>query len=159
MDLRLRWAKNMILYTGNMLRGDLGEMVSLQTQTSPCFQLREKFKCIEHIGKGKDFSLKSNSLRKTSPYFRFLAWTLFIIMFKSITGFRSFLAHIGQMRLLFFSIRFLSWNTIWTCFWISDDLKSCVTLQKFWRDMIKDPAANLSQKQEHPLFQYFFIIH
>ena len=33
--------------------GDLGEIVSLQTQTSPYFQLREKNKCIEHIGKGK----------------------------------------------------------------------------------------------------------
>ena len=39
--------------SGNKLGGDLGEIVSLQTQTSPYFQLREKFKCIEHIGKGK----------------------------------------------------------------------------------------------------------
>ena len=34
-------------------RGDLGETVSLQTQPSPYFQLREKFKCTEHIGKCK----------------------------------------------------------------------------------------------------------
>ena len=40
-------------HSGNMLGGDLGEIVSLQPQTSPCFQLREKFKCIEHIGKGE----------------------------------------------------------------------------------------------------------
>ena len=37
----------------NKLGGDLGETVSLLTQTSPYFQLREKLKCIEHIGKGK----------------------------------------------------------------------------------------------------------
>ena len=30
--------------TGNKLRGDLGEKVSLQTQTSPYFQLREKYR-------------------------------------------------------------------------------------------------------------------
>ena len=41
-------------------RGDLGEIVSLQTQTSRYFQLREKFKCIEQIGKGK-------AQLKTSP--------------------------------------------------------------------------------------------
>ena len=41
-------------------RGDLGEIVSLQTQTSPYLQLREKIKCIEHISKGK-------AQLKTSP--------------------------------------------------------------------------------------------
>ena len=45
---------------GNMLGGDLGEVVSLQEQTSPYFQLREKSKCIEYIGKAKFRS-------KTSP--------------------------------------------------------------------------------------------
>ena len=29
----------------------MGDIVSLQAQTSPFFQLREKFKCIEHIDK------------------------------------------------------------------------------------------------------------
>ena len=38
---------------GNKLGGNMGEIVSLHAQTSPCFQLREKFKCIEHIGQGK----------------------------------------------------------------------------------------------------------
>ena len=41
-------------------RGNLGEIVSLQTQTSPYFQLREKIKCLEHIGKGKA-QLKTSS--------------------------------------------------------------------------------------------------
>ena len=31
----------------------MGDMFPLQAQTSPCFQLREKFKCIEHIDKSK----------------------------------------------------------------------------------------------------------
>ena len=39
--------------SGNKLGGDLGETVTLQAPTSPYFQLREKFKCIEHIGKGE----------------------------------------------------------------------------------------------------------
>ena len=29
----------------------MGEIVSLQDQTSPCSELREKFKCMEYIGK------------------------------------------------------------------------------------------------------------
>ena len=37
--------------TGNKLEADVGDIVSLQAQTSPYFQLREKFKCIEHIDK------------------------------------------------------------------------------------------------------------
>ena len=32
-------------------RGRLGEIVSLQGQTSPCSELREKLKCIDYIGK------------------------------------------------------------------------------------------------------------
>ena len=40
--------------------GDMGDIVSLQTQTSPYFQLREKFKCIEHTD-------KSETQLKTSP--------------------------------------------------------------------------------------------
>ena len=43
---------------GLSIRGDLGEKVSLSWLTSPYFELREKFKCIEHIGKSKN---------KTSP--------------------------------------------------------------------------------------------
>ena len=36
---------------GNKLEGDLGEIVSQQGQTSPCFQGREKLKCVDQIGK------------------------------------------------------------------------------------------------------------
>ena len=47
----------------------MGDIVSLQAQTSPYFQLREKFKCIEHIDKVKP-SLKLHpeirKLNKTS---------------------------------------------------------------------------------------------
>ena len=49
-------------YSGNKLGGGLGEVVSPQEQTSPYFQLREKSKCIEYIGKCKFWS-------KTSPEF------------------------------------------------------------------------------------------
>ena len=38
----------------------MGEIVSLQAQMSPYFQLREKYKCIEHID-------KSETQLKTSP--------------------------------------------------------------------------------------------
>ena len=38
---------------GNKLEGDVGDKVSLQAQTSPCFQLRGKFTCIEHIDKSE----------------------------------------------------------------------------------------------------------
>ena len=34
------------------LEGNVGEIVSQQAQMVPYFQLREKFKCIEHIDKG-----------------------------------------------------------------------------------------------------------
>ena len=37
----------------NKLEGDVGDIVSLQAQTSPYLQLREKSKCIEHIDEGK----------------------------------------------------------------------------------------------------------
>ena len=43
----------------------MGEIVSLQTQTSPYFQLREKFKCTEHIGKGKTQLKTSPKIRKS----------------------------------------------------------------------------------------------
>ena len=43
-------------WSGNKLGGDLGEVASLQEQTSPYFQLREKSKCIDHIGKPKFWS-------------------------------------------------------------------------------------------------------
>ena len=42
------------------LEADLGEKVSLNWLTSPYFELREKFKSKEHIGKSK-------MLTKTSP--------------------------------------------------------------------------------------------
>ena len=47
-------------FSGNKLEGDVGGIVSLQAQTSPYFQLREKFKCIEHTD-------KSETQLKTSP--------------------------------------------------------------------------------------------
>ena len=39
--------------TGNKLERDVGDKVSRQAQTSLYFQLREKFKCIEHIDKSE----------------------------------------------------------------------------------------------------------
>ena len=34
------------------LEGDMGKIkVSLRDQTSPCSELKEKFKCVEYIGK------------------------------------------------------------------------------------------------------------
>ena len=48
-------------YTGVILEGDLGEKVSLNWLTSPYFELREKWKCIEYIGKSKIWT-------KTSPW-------------------------------------------------------------------------------------------
>ena len=45
---------------GNKLEGDVGDIVTLQAETSPYFQLREKSKCIEHID-------KSETQLKTSP--------------------------------------------------------------------------------------------
>ena len=44
----------------NKLEGDVGDIVSLQAQTSPYFQLREKFKYMEYID-------KSETQLKTSP--------------------------------------------------------------------------------------------
>ena len=38
---------------GNKLGGYLEEIFYIQAQTSPYFQLREKFKCIEHIDKSE----------------------------------------------------------------------------------------------------------
>ena len=46
--------------TGKKLEGDVGDIVSLQAQTSSYFQLREKFKCKEHRDKSK-------TKLKTSP--------------------------------------------------------------------------------------------
>ena len=45
---------------GVILEGDLGEKVFLSWLTSPCLELREKWKCIECIGKSKIWT-------KTSP--------------------------------------------------------------------------------------------
>ena len=39
------------MFSGNKLEGDLGDIDFLMAQTSPRFQLREKFKCIEYIDK------------------------------------------------------------------------------------------------------------
>ena len=49
---------NMI--SGNMLEGDVGDIVSLPAQTSPYFQLRKKFNCIENTDRSK-------TQLKTSP--------------------------------------------------------------------------------------------
>ena len=38
---------------GLSLGGHLGEKVSLNWLTSPCFELKEKLKCIECVGKSK----------------------------------------------------------------------------------------------------------
>ena len=46
--------------SGLSLEGDLGEKLSLSWLTSPYFELREMFKCIEYIGKSKIWA-------KTSP--------------------------------------------------------------------------------------------
>ena len=54
------WSVNHHL-TGLSLAGDLGEKVFLIWPTSPYFELREKFKCKEHIGKHKIWT-------KTSPW-------------------------------------------------------------------------------------------
>ena len=77
------------LYSGLSLEGDLGQKVSFSWLTSPYFELREKFKCIEHIGKSKiwtkimkmsrNFSL-SESSRLTPEYVRpFLKNNLFAV--------------------------------------------------------------------------------
>ena len=42
-----------LLLAGISLEGDLREKVSLRWLTYPYFELREKFKCIKHIGKSK----------------------------------------------------------------------------------------------------------
>ena len=43
----------MSTHPGNKLDRDVGDKVSPQAQTSPYFQLRENFKCIEHIDKSE----------------------------------------------------------------------------------------------------------
>ena len=48
-------------HAGLSLEGNLGEIVSLSWLISPYFQLKEKWKCIEHIRKSKIWT-------KTSPY-------------------------------------------------------------------------------------------
>ena len=53
-------------YSGNKLGCNLGEVVCLQEQISPYFQLREKSKCIEYIGKSK-FQSKTREREVTSP--------------------------------------------------------------------------------------------
>ena len=60
-------------YAWNKLEGDVGDIVSLNAQTSPYFKLREKFKCIEHIDK-RETQLKTSpetrNLNKTYPSLR-----------------------------------------------------------------------------------------
>ena len=50
-------------YTGNKLEGDMGDIVSQISQTSPYFKLMEKFKCIENIDSLK--LLEPENLNKT----------------------------------------------------------------------------------------------
>ena len=40
-------------FSWNQARGRLGRNSLLQDQTSPCSELREKFKCIDYIGKNE----------------------------------------------------------------------------------------------------------
>ena len=48
------------ILSGTLPEGDVGDIVFLQAQMCFYFQLREKFKCIEHID-------KSETQLKTSP--------------------------------------------------------------------------------------------
>ena len=66
--------------TGLSLGGNLGEKVSLSWLTSPYFVLREKFKCIEHIGKSK-IQIKTSpwnpeNVIKLLPCLKALGWPL-----------------------------------------------------------------------------------
>ena len=45
------------------LQGDYGEKVSLQDETSPCSELKEKFKCIEYIGRDEQEHRKRGKIR------------------------------------------------------------------------------------------------
>ena len=45
-----------IKVAGIKLQGDQGEIFSLQDQTSPCFELKEKLKCIEYRGKDEKWA-------------------------------------------------------------------------------------------------------
>ena len=63
-----------LVAVGNKVEGEVRDIVSIQAQTSPYFQLREK-KCIEHIDICETelkTSLKPENLNKTSPNFRYL---------------------------------------------------------------------------------------
>ena len=66
-------------WRGVILDCDLGEKVSLSWLTSPYLELREKWKCLDCIGKSKIWtktSLKSWIFRKTSPSLKALGWPL-----------------------------------------------------------------------------------
>ena len=69
-----------IFKSGPSLEGDWGEKVSLSWLTSPYFELREKFKFIEHIGKSKICTKTSpwnpEKCCKTSPSLKALGWPL-----------------------------------------------------------------------------------
>ena len=45
-----------LMITGIKHQGDFGEIVSLRFQTSPCFELNEKFKCTEYIGQDEKWA-------------------------------------------------------------------------------------------------------
>ena len=47
-------------------------------QTPPCFELKEKFKCTEYIGKVEKWPKLLPKIRKTSPSFRSLARSLIL---------------------------------------------------------------------------------
>ena len=57
---------------GLRLEGDLGEKVSLNWLTSPYFELREKFKCIVHIGSPQFGPTLLPEILKTPPSLRVL---------------------------------------------------------------------------------------
>ena len=76
------------IFTGLSLGGDLGEKVSLSWLTSPYFELREKFKFVEHNYReiqnlDKNFSPKSWKCRKTSPCLKALGWLLYLMSSKA----------------------------------------------------------------------------
>ena len=70
---------------------DLVEKLSLSWLTSPFFELREKFKCIEHTRKCKIWTT-TWKCRKTSPCLKALGWIL-IYKLQTFFHFRKLLLH------------------------------------------------------------------
>jgi hypothetical protein len=67
-----------VLAPGTILQGDLGEIVSLESPTSPCDELREKFNGHnkkESLFRKNHFSLKSLELLPVPDSYRDGPWT------------------------------------------------------------------------------------